>query len=142
MGRSRGGLTTKLHALVDGQGRLVKMSLTPGNYHDAREAEILIQAMKPGQTLLADKAYDARDILKAVEDKKAKANIPNRANRLNPRPFDANLYKQRNIVERFFAKIKQYRGLATRYDKLKSQFLGGLTLAAIRISLKTYESTA
>ena len=128
--------------MVDGQGRLVKMSLTPGNHHDAREAENLIQEMRPGQTLLADKAYDAQGILDAVQAKKAKANIPNRANRRNPRPFNAELYKQRNIVERFFSKMKQYRGLATRYDKLKSQFLAGLTIAAIRISLKFYESTA
>ena len=136
MGRSRGGLTPKLHALVEGQGRLVKRHLSPGNDHDVRGAEVLIEAIKPGQTLLADKAYDAQSLLRAVMKQKAKAN------RLRPRPFDQTLYKQRNVVERFFAKIKQYRGLATRYDKLKSQVLGRLTVAAIRISLKSYESTA
>ena len=142
MGRSRGGLTTKLHALVDRHGRPRRLLLTPGQVYDSGPALQLIEALQPGQTLLADKAYDAASVRDAAAARGAHVNIPNRAHRKTPFPFDRTLYRARNAIERFYNKIKQYRGLATRYDKYPDHFLGGIILASIRIWIRSNESTA
>jgi len=136
MGRTRGGLTTKLHALVDGAGRPVAMTLTAGQVHDSRAALGLMEGLRTGQTLMADKAYDADAILARCRAAGARANIPPKAYRKTPQPFDRALYRRRNVVGRFFNRIKQYRGMATRYDKHAETFMAGLTLAAIRITIQ------
>jgi transposase len=142
MGRSRGGLTTKLHALVDGRGRPVALALTAGQVHDSKVALGLMDGLVPGQTFMANKAYDADAILARCRAAGARANTPPKSYRKHPQPFDKALYRRRNVVERFFNRIKQYRGLATRYDELAETFIAGITLAAIRIAIKTNESTA
>ena len=142
MGRSRGGLTTKLHALVDGLGRPVALQLTPGQVPDSKVAIGMLEALKPGQVLMADKAYDADAILAAVRAKGAAPNSPPKALRKTPQPWNRPLYKRRNIIERFFNKLKQYRGLATRYDKHAQTFLAGVALVSIRIVIRENESTA
>jgi transposase len=142
MGRSRGGLTSKLHALVDGRGRPVALKLTAGQVHDSKVAPELMRALRPGQTFMADKAYDADAILARCRAAGAEPNIPPKSCRTHPQPFDEALYRRRNLVERFFNRIKQYRGLATRYDKLPENFLAGILLAAIRIAIRCNESTA
>jgi transposase len=92
--------------------------------------------------LIADKGYDANALREAVAERGAWANIPPKANRKDPICFSKYLYRARNLVERFFNKIKQFRRIATRYDKLAENFLAALKLAAIRIWLRDNESTA
>ena len=134
MGRSRGGLTSKLHALVDADGRPVSLRLTGGQVHDACEAEALIEAIPEGATLLGDKGYDSNAIAReAAAARNVWANIPNRSNRKQHFAFSPWLYKQRNLVERFFNRIKQFRGIATRYDKDPANFLAAIKLICVRL---------
>ncbi len=122
MGRSRGGLTTKIHALVDAEGRPIRMALTPGQAHDGTTAEELLANLTPGATLLADKAYDSNAIRQQVQEQDVWANIPPKSNRKGSFVFSAFVYRYTNLVERFFNKLKQFRGLATRYDKNPDNF--------------------
>ena len=135
MGRSRGGLTTKIHALVDADGRPVRLELTPGQAGDAPVAATLLEDLAPGAILLADRAYDTDAIRKLAADRDAWANIPPRSIRKGSFAFSTWVYRQRNLVERFFNRIKQYRGLATRYDRKPENYLAALKLAAVRIWL-------
>ena len=141
MGRSRGGLTSKIHAVVDTNGLPVRLALTAGEGHDNRLAGNLLSRLKPGTMLLADRGYDA-DWIRALAAKRgAWANIPPRSNRNEPICFSPLLYRARNMVERFFNKIKQCRRVATRYDKLAANYLAFIQLASIRLWLRVNEST-
>ena len=140
MGRSRGGLTTKIHALVDADGRPVRLKLSEGQAHDGRSAADLLDGLRPGQILLADRAYDSDALRKAVADRGAWANIKPLARRVNVPPFSAFLYRYRNLVERFFNKLKHFRAIATRYEKHAANYLALVKLAAVRIWLRNYES--
>ena len=143
MGRSRGGLTTKIHALVDAEGRPVRLELTAGQAGDAPMAEKLLCDLQPGSTLLADRAYDTDAIRNFARERKSWANIPAKINRKKTFSFSRWVYRQRNLVERFFNRIKQMRGLATRYDRRADNYLAALKLAAIRIWIASNnESTA
>ena len=133
MGRSRGGLTTKIHALVDAEGRPVRLELTAGQAADAPMAEKLLSDLKPGATLLADRAYDTNAIRTFGKERRAWANIPPKANRKDTFSFSRWVYRQRNLVERFFNRIKHMRGLATRYDRRADNYLAALKLVAVRI---------
>ena len=135
MGRSRGGLTTKIHALVDAEGRPVRLALTAGQAGDAPAARQMLPLVAPGATLIADRAYDTNAIRAEVAERGAWANIPPRVIRKDGFAFSAWVYKQRNLIERFFNRIKHFRGLATRYDRSPENFLAALKLAAIRIWL-------
>jgi transposase len=135
MGRSRGGLTTKIHALVDADGRPVRLVLTPGQANDAPVAEALLEDLAGGATLIADRAYDTNAIRALAAERGAWANIPPRSIRKGSFSFSTWVYRQRNLVERFFNRIKQFRGLATRYDRRPENFLAAIQLAAIRIWL-------
>ena len=110
--------------------------------HDIKAAAELLDHMKQGQMLLADKAYDADWLRDFIRERGAWANIPPKSNRKDPICFSPFLYRDRNQVERFFNKLKYYRRIATRYDKLGSSFLAMINLACIRIRLRFYESTA
>jgi transposase len=140
MGRSRGGLTTKIHALVDAVGRPILLKLTEGQAHDGRSAADMFASVQAGQTLLADRAYDSDALHEALAARGAFANIRLMPNRVKSFPFDANLYKARNAVERFFNKLKHFRAVATRYDKRDDNYLASIQLASIRIWLRSYES--
>ena len=142
MGRSRGGLTTKIHAVVDAEGRPVVLDLSAGQAHDGKAAERLLDLLGKGNILLADKAYDSNAIRDMAGKRGAWANIPARSNRKGTFAFSKWLYRQRNLVERFFSKLKQFRGIATRYDKNPLNFLAAVKLASTRIWLRSYESTA
>ena len=128
MGRSRGGLTSKIHAMVDTNGLPVRLGLTAGEAHDNRLALKLLSRLKSGAMLLADRGYDADKIRAAATKKGAWANIPPRCNRKEPIRFSPHLYRARNLVERFFNKIKQCRRVATRYDKLAANYLAFIQL--------------
>ena len=142
MGRSRGGLTTKIHALVDAEGRPIRIALTPGQAHDGTAAEGLLADLKPSVTLLADKAYDSNAIRQQAQEQDVWANIPPKQNRKGAFVFSAFLYRYRNLVERFFNKLKQFRGIATRYDKNPDNFLAAIKLVSARIWIRSYESAA
>lgn len=141
MGRSRGGLTTKIHACVDTNGMPVRLELTTGEAHDNRLVTELLSDLKPGAMLLADRGYDADWIRAFAGEHGAWACIPPKRNRKDPICFSPCLYRARNLVERFFNRIKQCRRVATRYDKLAANYLAFIKLAAIRIWLRAYEST-
>src|SRR5262249_27422751 len=142
MGRSRGGLTSKIHALVDTNGLPVRLSLTAGEAHDNRLAGELLSRLKSKTMLLADRGYDA-DWIRALAAKKgAWANIPPRCNRSDPICFSPYLYRARNLVERFFNKIRHCRRVATRYDRLAANYLAFVQLASIRLWLRFNESTS
>jgi len=136
MGRSRGGLTSKIHAVVDANGLPVRLALTAGEAHDNRLAGKLLSRLKSGSMLLADRGYDADWIRGLVAEKGAWANIPPRRNRNEPICFSPYLYRARNLIERFFNKIKQCRRVATRYDKLAANYLAFIHLASIRLWLR------
>jgi transposase len=133
MGRSRGGLTSKIHALVDADGRLIDVRLTGGQVHDSVEAESLLERLGEGAILLADKGYDSNAIRALAADRTAWANIPPRSNRKSSFVFSSWVYRQRNLVERFFNSIKQFRGIATRYNKDQRNFIAAVKIIACRL---------
>jgi transposase len=140
MGRSRGGLTTKIHALVDACGLPIVLKITEGQAHDGRSAEDMIDTVERGDVLLADRAYDSNALRQALAARGATANVKPMPNRVVAPRFNRRLYRKRNLVERFFNKIKHYRAVATRYDKRDDNFLASIKLASIRIWLRFNES--
>ena len=109
--------------------------ITEGQAHDLEGADVFLKDLD-AQALLADKAFDADDrVLNKLAEKGIEAVIPPKSNRKEPREYDQELYKARHLIENFFAKLKQYRAIATRYDKLANSFLGGIFLASAVIWL-------
>ncbi len=102
MGRSRGGLTTKIHALVDAYGLPVRLKLTEGQAHDGRSAQDMLGTVRAGTILLADRAYDSNALRERLAERGAWGNIRAMPHRLNPPNFSKRLYRERNLVERFF----------------------------------------
>jgi transposase len=140
MGRSRGGLTTKIHALVDACGLPILLKLTEGQAHDGRSAEDMLGTLGRGNVLLADRAYDSDALRQDLAARGAKANVKLMPNRVNLPPFNKRLYRKRNLVERFFNKLKHFRAIATRYDKTPENYLAGVKLASLRIWMRFNES--
>ena len=140
MGRSRGGLTTKIHALVDAEGRPIRLKLTEGQTHDGRSAADMFETLSAGHILLADRAYDGDALRTEMASRGTWANIRAMPNRVKTFPLSAWVYRQRNAVERFFNKLKHFRAVATRYGKRDENFLASVKLASIRIWLPTCES--
>ena len=137
MGRSRGGLTSKIHALVDAEGRPIALKITEGQAHDGRAADDMLGDLGAGQTLLGDRGYDSDERRARLSEQGAWANIKPMPNRRRVPAFSPFLYKYRNRVERFFSKLKHFRAVATRYDKDPHNFLASVKLAAVRIWLRT-----
>ena len=136
VGRTRGGLNTKLHAIVDGLGNPVEFLLSAGNDNDCVHAvELLENVELCGSNVLADRAYGAQSIREYISEHGANYVIPPQSNVSNPWPVDWYLYKERHLIECFFQKIKWFRRIATRYDKLDASFLAFVYLAAIAILL-------
>src|SRR5215472_3048388 len=134
IGRSRGGLTTKIHVVVDALGNPVEVMLTPGQTHDLACAEPLLEGVDP-QAFIGDKAYDADPLRDTLAQREITPVIPPKANRKTPPSCDFALYCERNLIERFFNKLKHFRAIATRYDKLARNFLAGVHLASAIILL-------
>jgi putative transposase len=132
LGRSRGGLTTKLHAAVDRRGRLLKLLATAGQCGDAPQADGLLEGLKPGTVghVVADAAYDSDAIRQRVKTLRAKACIRPNPTRKRKKRYDPRRYKNRNVIERFFSRIKRCRRVATRYEKKAVNFTGFVWLAA------------
>jgi transposase len=127
-------LTSKIHALVDALGNPVELMLTPGQVHDLACAEPLIENADP-EALIGDKAFDADPLIDALTERGITPVIPPKANRKTKRACDFALYGERNLIERFFNKLKHFRAIATRYDKLARNFLAGVQLASAIILL-------
>lgn len=134
LGRSRGGLGTKIHVACDGLGKPVKIILTPGQDHDVTQAPELI-AGSHAKAVIADKAYDSDDLIERIKAQDAKPVIPPRKSRTEPREYDQTEYKKRNVVERFINVLKQCRRVATRYEKTARNFLGFVEFASILVLL-------
>jgi transposase len=128
-------LTTKIHAVVDALGNPLVMSLTAGNVHDIKQAEVLLAQVEP-KSLLADKGYDADSFIESLEKRQIQVVIPPKSNRIIQRDCDYKLYCERKLVERFFSFIKQFRGIATRYEKTARNFLAGVNLVCALMWLK------
>ncbi len=124
-----------MHALCDALGNPLRLILTPGNVADCTQAELLLEGIAAGD-VLADKGYDSDAIVKYIEDSGAGVVIPPKANRIIQRLCDFALYCERNLVERFFNKIKNYRAIATRYAKRKRNYMAFLTLVSVMLWLK------
>ncbi len=135
MGRSRGGFGTKIHIIVDALGNPVDFALTAGQEADVTQAEPLIEEHKAGAYIL-DKAYDSDAVVAAAKGQGAEAVIPSKKNRKVPREYDKDLYKERKKVEWFINLIKQYRRVATRYEKTARNFLGFVHMASIMVLLR------
>jgi len=122
-------LSTKIHAATDALGNPVRFILTGGERNDITQIEALLDGLQAGH-VLADKGYDAQRAITAIKLAGAIPVIPRRKTTAQWRRFDAVLYKERNLIERFFNKIKHFRRIATRYDKLARNYAGFLSLVA------------
>lgn len=130
IGNSRGGANTKIHALVDGKGRPLRLLLTEGQRNDIIAAPDLVEG-RTGKWILAYKAYDSDDFRQLLKSLGLEACIPPKVNRLHPAAYHKGYYKHRHHVENLFGRIKGKRAIATRYEKLASRFLALVTLASI-----------
>lgn len=159
IGRSRGGLSTKVHALVDGRGLPLAAVLTAGQAGDNPQLQVLLADVavpRPGggrprscpDRLVADKAYSHPSTRTLLRRRGIPATIPQRSDQIahrrakgsaggRPYAFDEEIYKRRNVVERYFNRLKQWRGIATRYDKTAQNYRGGLLLAGLILWTRT-----
>ena len=131
MGRTKGGLNTKIHAVVNARSQPIVIALSSGNEADITLADSRRTACYEIQPLLATKPMIAPPSRQTATANGVKTCIPGRANRTTAVPFSAKLYRRRHRVENFFQKIKRYRRVATRYDKLGETFLGFICLAIL-----------
>lgn len=136
MGRSRGGLTTKIHAVVDAEGNPIPLKLSGGQAHDGRSATDMLESIGPGQTLLADRGYDSDSLRRKLADRGAWVNVKPLPGRVNIIVFSPYLYRFRNLVERFFNKLRYFHAIATRFEKNGDNFLAFVKLAAARIWMR------
>jgi transposase len=130
VGRSRGGRNTKIHALADAKGRLIAILLTGGETHDCPVAERLIRRVERAERMLGDKAYDSTELREELAERGTKSVIPNRSNRKLRFTFNKRLYRLRWRIEAGFNRLKDFRRIATRYDKLARNYLASVCLVA------------
>jgi transposase len=135
LGRSRGGFSTKIHIAVDALGNPLRLLLTAGQRHDSPQASALIEGYEP-QVLIADKGYDSGPLIEAVTAKGIEAVIPPKKNRLVQREYDRHLYRERHLIECFIGKIKQYRRVFSRFEKLSKNYLGFLSFVSALVWLR------
>jgi transposase len=135
LGRSRGGLTTKIHMLADALGRPLRVIVTAGQVGDITQAPALLLSQS-GDAVLADKAYDSNALRETIADMGAEVVIPSNRSRKIIIPHDKALYKHRNRIERCFNRMKHFRRFATRYDRRTTHFEGFVYLVAAMIWLR------
>lgn len=134
---SRGGRTTKIHAVVDGLGNPIRFLLTGGQVHDSRVACQLLKIIDISQSnIIADKAYGTAEIRDYITSESGAYTIPPRENAKNKWACDYHTYCERHLIENFFNQLKNYRRIATRYDKIAHVFLAAVYVASICILLK------
>ncbi len=127
--------------MVDALGLPVRFVLTPGQASDKTTFPLLIEGLRLAQDVVADRGFFARTIIERIEAEGTKAHIPSQSNLRVRRVVDRDIYRQRNLVERFFSKLKHFRRVATRYDKLARNFFAAVLLASTRLWMRAYEST-
>ncbi|WP_341763544.1 IS5 family transposase [Candidatus Tisiphia endosymbiont of Beris chalybata] len=135
LGRSKGGFSTKIHTKVDALGNPLKFILTAGQRNDITQAENLTKDIHD-ITLIADKGYDSSAFVKSLENKGCKVVIPPKCNRKVQREYDKHIYKERHLIECFFSKIKHFRRIFSRFDKIPDTFLAFLNFAGTLIWLR------
>lgn len=131
IGVTGGGLNTKIHALCDALGNPVQLVLTAGQRHDSKVAVELLTGVQ-AKAVVADKAYDSNEIVEHAQENGMEVVIPPKENRKQPRALDKDRYKARHLVENLFQRMKVFRRVATRFDKLDCMFLGFVHLAAMK----------
>ena len=135
LGRSRGGFSTKIHIAVDALGNPLRLLLTAGQSHDSLQAARLIEDYET-LVLIADKGYDSNPLIESVTAKGILAVIPPKKNRLVQREYDQHLYRERHLIECFINKIKHYRRVFSRFDKLSKNYLGFLSFVSALVWLR------
>ncbi|MBN9522373.1 IS5 family transposase [bacterium] len=135
LGRSRGGFGTKLHGSCNGLGQPVGLVLTVGQESDSGQAEALSGDHTP-EVVVADKGYDKKELVARVAARGAAAVLPTQKNRKTPRAVDPHVYRERNVVERFWARAKPFRRVATRYEKKAANFLAFAWVAALVVMME------
>ncbi|WP_265039745.1 IS5 family transposase [Wolbachia endosymbiont (group A) of Trypoxylon clavicerum] len=134
LGRSKGGFTTKIHALVDALGNPLKFTLTPGQRNEITQAQVLTESIY-NSTVVADKGYDSNAFVTSLEDKGCTVVIPPKRNRKVQRYYDEHIYKERHLIECFFGKIKNFRRIFSRFDKTAEVFIGFLNFVGALVWL-------
>ena len=127
--------------MVDQDGLPVRLLISPGQASDVCAVPQLLQGLPTPTTVVADRGYDSNAVLDLIARSGAQPNIPSCSRRLKKRTVDPAIYRQRNLIERFFCRLKQFRRVATRFDKLARNFLAAVLIASTRIWLRAYEST-
>ena len=135
LGRSRGGFSTKIHIAVDALGNPLRLLLTAGQRHNRPLAAALIEGFEP-RVLIADKGYDSGALIESVTAKGIEAVIPPKKNRTEAREYDRHLYRERHLIECFIGKIKHYRRVFSRFEKLSKNYLGFLSFVSALIWLR------
>jgi transposase len=123
-------LNSKLHAVCDGQGRPLVMLLSEGQMSDYKGAALMMEAIPPAKAMLADRGYDADWFRDALTARGITPCIPSKANRKVPIPHDRDLYRQRHKIENMFGRLKDWRRIATRYDRCAHTFFSAIAIAA------------
>ena len=127
--------------VVDGEGLPIRLALTAGQASDKEAAIPLIASLNRTRDLIADRGYDAEYLLDLARTRGVVPHIPTQRDRKRQRSVDRNIYRRRNLVERFFNKLKHFRRIATRFDKLARNYLAAVALASVRLWTRAYEST-
>jgi len=136
LGRSRGGFSTKIHILADALGNPLQFILTGGQVADVTQARPLLETVQKAGNAIMDKGYDSDELVKYIESRNIVPVIPPRKNRKNPRAYDRHLYKERHLIECFINKIKHYRRIFSRFDKLAPVYMGFISCASTLIWLR------
>ncbi len=126
---------------MDGEGLPIRIALTAGQASDKEAAVPLIRSLHRTQDLVADRGYDAKALIDLAASRSVRAHIPTQRDRKVQRSVDRETYRRRNLVELFFNKLKHFRRIATRFDKLARNFLAAVSLASVRLWTRAYEST-
>lgn len=126
IGRSRGGLSTKINAPIDQDGLPLRIVLSPGQASDKAAVSVLLEGLPAAQALIADRGSDAQAIVDLVRRRRGEAHIPTQSDRKIQRTVDRELYRKRNLIERYFCKLKHFRRVATRFDKLARNSLAAV----------------
>ena len=130
-----------MHAIVDEHGLPIRLGLSQGQASDKGVGAELIDSLTRTRHVVADRGYDARALVERIEALGAAAHIPTQKDRRVQRSVAPDIYRQRNLVERFFCKLKHFRRCATRFDKLARNYLAAVALASVRLWTRAYEST-
>ena len=133
-------MSTKINAVVDENGLPIRLSISAGQASDKAAAPALIDSLTRATHVVADRGYDAMALVEQIRSRGAQAHIPTQRDRKVQRSVDRTIYRQRNLVERYFNKIKHFRRIATRFEKLAVTYLAAVALASARLWTRSYES--